>query len=223
MKNVLITGISKGIGKALAQKFLAEGYFVMGTSTTGEVDYSNENLIVYTLELSSSESIKKCVNLITQSGKKIDILINNAGVLLDEDETTVITEKLRQTLEINLIGPIDFTEQVVLFVNKGGHIVNIASSAGSISRVGHHGSHFEGHYPCYKISKAAVNMYTRTLALRLKNNITVSSVHPGWVKTSMGGMEADITPEEAAKNIYDFAISNPETGQFWFNSEKVPW
>src|ERR1035437_8202735 len=149
MKNVLITGISKGIGKALTQKFLEEGYFVIGTSTSGEVDYSNENLLVYTLELSSPESIKKCVDTIVQSGKKIDILINNAGVLLDEDETTVIAEKLRQTLAINLIGPVDFTEQLVSFVNKGGHIVNISSSAGSISRVGHHESHFEGHYPCY--------------------------------------------------------------------------
>lgn len=222
MKNVLITGISKGIGKALAQKFLEEGYFVTGTSTSGEVDYSNENLIVYTLELSLTESIKKCADAIIQSGKKIDILINNAGVLLDEDETTVIAEKLRQTLEINLIGPIDFTEQLVSTINKDGHIVNIASSAGSISLVGNE-SHFEGHYPCYKISKAAVNMYTRTLALRLKNNITVSSVHPGWVKTSIGGTEADITPEEAAKNIYNLAISNPETGQFWFNGEKLPW
>lgn len=67
----------------------------------------------------------------------------------------------------------------------------------------------------------------RTLAMRLspKNggDITVSSVHPGWVKTEMGGDDAPMTPAEAAEHIYTLAISNPETGQFWFKGEKYPW
>jgi NAD(P)-dependent dehydrogenase (short-subunit alcohol dehydrogenase family) len=57
----------------------------------------------------------------------------------------------------------------------------------------------------------------------LKDLVTVSSVHPGWVKTDMGGEEADITPEVAAENIFKLAISSPKTGQFWFNGEKMPW
>jgi len=222
MKNVLITGISKGIGKALAQKFLSEGYFVFGTSTDGKVDFTNENLSVHQLELTSEASIMRCSTEIINSDKKIDILMNNAGALFDEDDTTVVPEKLRKTLEVNLIGPIDLTERILPIMNEGGHIVNTSSSAGSLTLVGHE-SHFEGHYPSYKISKVAVNMYTRTLALRLKDNITVSSVNPGWVKTDMGGQEADITPAEAAENIFKLAISRPETGQFWFNGEKMPW
>ncbi|HAO64469.1 TPA: hypothetical protein DCQ44_00620 [Candidatus Taylorbacteria bacterium] len=221
MKNVLITGISKGIGKALAQKFLKEGFFVFGTATNGGVDFTDNNLSVIQLELTSKESIDACASTILQSGKKIDILINNAGGLFDEDDTVVVADKLRKTLEVNLIGPIDLTEQILSAINSGGHIVNLSSTAGSLSLVGHE-SHFEGHYPAYKISKAAVNMYTRTLALRLKD-IIVSSVHPGWVKTNMGGSDADVTPEEAAENIFKLAISNPETGQFWFNGKKLPW
>lgn len=222
MKNVLITGISKGIGKALAQQFLKEGYFVMGTAVPGQIDFSDENLIVYKLDLASKESIVECSSEILKSGKKIDILINNAGVLLDEDETAVVAEKLTKTLQVNLVGTIDFTEHILSTVNKGGHIINISSTAGSLSRTGH-GAHIEGHYPAYKISKAAINMYTRTLSLRLKDNVIVSSVHPGWVKTDMGGGEADIAPEEAARNIFNFAVTSPLTGQFWFNGEQMSW
>lgn len=221
MKNVVITGISRGIGKALAQKFIAEGYFVVGTSITGEVDYSHDNLSVYKLDLSSPESIEQCTKEIISTEKTIDILINNAGVLLDEEETKVMPELLRQTLEINVIGPIDFTERLLFIVNTGAHIIQMSSSAGSLFLAGHE-SHYEGHYPAYKISKTAINMYTRTLAIRCKDKI-VSSIHPGWVKTDMGGEEADITPEEAAEHIVNFALSQPETGQFWFNGEKMPW
>lgn len=223
MRVVLITGISRGIGKALAKKFLTEGCFVLGTSVSGDVDYTDQNLVVFQLDLSSAESISQCVQAISQSEKKIDILINNAGILNDEDNTAVVIEKLRKTLEVNLIGTVDFTERIIPLMNNGGHIINISSTAGSLEQVGCT-SHFLGYYPSYKISKAALNMYTRTLALRLKNSaIIVSSVHPGWVKTDIGGQEADIFPEEAAENIFTFAVSKPETGQFWFNGEKLPW
>ena len=144
MKNVLITGVGKGIGKALAQKFLKEGYFVVGTSVSGQTDFSDENLIVYKLDLASEESIVECSSAISKSGKKIDILINNAGVLLDEDETVVVAEKLTKTLQVNLIGTIDFTEHILSEINKGGHIKNISSTAGSLARTGHPGSHFPG-------------------------------------------------------------------------------
>ena len=69
-------------------------------------------------------------------------------------------------------------------------------------------------------------MYTRTLAARFINEktpVVVSSVHPGWVKTSMGGDGAPMLPVEAAEDIYRLAISQPETGQFWFKGEKHPW
>ncbi|MBU1046814.1 SDR family NAD(P)-dependent oxidoreductase [Patescibacteria group bacterium] len=222
MKTVLITGVDRGIGKALVLKFLDAGYFVIGTSLNDNIDYSHENLKVFTMNLESEESISACVENIKNLDTKIDILINNAGIMADGEETTVIIDKLRKNLEVNLIGTIDFTEKVLFEVNQGGHIINISSSAGSLSNTGV-SSHKPGYYPGYKISKAALNMYTRTLALRLKDKIIVSSVHPGWVKTDMGGDNAIITPEQAAQDIYDFAITKPETGQFWFEGEKFDW
>ncbi len=223
MKTVVITGISRGIGKALAEKFLSERYFVIGSSTTGHVDFSHPNLVVVVLDLRQEQSISSCVAEISHLGKKIHCLINNAGVLVDEDETAVKIDLLRQTLEVNLIGTVAFTEGLIPLMDDKGHIISLSSSAGSISRTGHLGAHFAGYYPAYKISKAALNMYMRTLALRLHDGIIVSAVHPGWVKTTMGGEEADITSEESAEDIYHFAISQPESGQFWHKSKKFPW
>src|SRR3989338_7412559 len=187
MKIVLITGIWRGIGKALANKFLAEGYEVLGATQDGTCPYSNKNLTIYKLDLTSPELIKDCAEKIGNAGKKIDILINNAGVLLDDEKTKVSVDDLRKTLEVNLIGTIDFTEHIIPLMNKDGHIVSISSQAGSLNDVENFThSHAPLRYPAYKISKAALNMYARTLALRLENEqtgIVVSSVHPGWGKT----------------------------------------
>lgn len=218
MKTVLITGVSRGIGKALAAKFLNEGYFVIGTSTDGIVEWQDENLTVFALDLSKPEIIKECASNIIALNKKIDILINNAATYFGaEGDPTIKVDLLRRTLEVNLIGTADFTEQVLPIINDGGHIINISSRAGSMGHVK------VAEYTDYKISKAALNMLTRMLAIRLDGKITVSSTHPGWVKTDMGGAEADIEPEEAAEDIYKLAISKPETGQFWFKREKFPW
>jgi NAD(P)-dependent dehydrogenase (short-subunit alcohol dehydrogenase family) len=223
MKTVLITGIGRGIGKAEAQKFLKEGFRVFGTSTSGAVDYSHENLTVFELDLQSSESIAACVSALEAAGASLDILLNNAGVLLDEDNMVLDSEKLRATLEVNLIGTAAFTEKALPLVKKNGIIVFTASTAGSLALTGHE-THWPNHYPAYKISKAALNMYMRTLASRLEpEGITVISVHPGWVKTEMGGEEADVTPEVAVEGIYDAIFSSPETGTFRFGKETLPW
>ena len=227
MKTALITGCGRGIGKALAERFLHEGYAVIGTAQTGKVDYSNDNLKIYKLDLTSHRSIEECATEIRESGAKIDVHINNSGTLEDEEETAVKIDKLRQTLEVNLIGTIDLTEHVIPLIVRGGHIVSITSQAGSLTDMDNiEDSHEPYHYPAYKISKAALNMYTRTLAARLKHegaNIIVSSVHPGWVRTDMGGKKAPITPEEAAGDIFKLATSHPETGQFWYKGEKFVW
>ena len=226
MKTALITGIGRGIGKALAEKFLAEGYSVIGTTFNTQTVPSAPNLKTYSLDLSSPDSIKTCTDAIASSGAKIDILINNAGAMPDSEETSIVVDKLRKTLEVNLIGTIDFTERIVPSI-VGGHIINMSSQAGSLAEADILAdTHEPYHYPAYKISKCALNMYTRTLAVRMaheKTGIIVSSVHPGWVKTDMGGSEAPTTPEEAATDIFKLAISKPETGQFWYKGEKYPW
>ncbi len=223
MANILITGAGKGIGRALARKFAAEGHTVFGTYLSGNGGGIEGCAAAFRLDLSSPESIASCAAELAKLGKKIHILVNNAGVLLDEEETHLVPEKLRKTLEVNTIGTADFTERMVPFIGKGGHIVNVSSTAGSLELADDSASHYPGHYPAYKISKAALNMYARTLAGRLTGRITVSSVHPGWVRTDMGGPEASMSPEEAAEGIYALAVGEPETGGFWFKGERIPW
>lgn len=224
MKTVLITGVGRGIGKALALRFLDEGWSVVGTTTTGTTDISHENLSVLKLDLASAASIAECAQGVHESGFRLDLLINNAGVLLDEDETTLLPDKLRDTLEVNVIGTANFTERLLTDMSPSGHIIFIASTAGSLELAGHLRSHYPMHYPAYKISKAALNMYMRTLATRVKKDgLTVSSVHPGWVRTAMGGEEADISPEEAADDIYAFSVTFPQTGGYWYKGKRLPW
>src|SRR3989338_4015454 len=218
MKTVVITGASRGIGKALAERFLENGDFVIGTSTSGSSPIEHERLLMFQLDLASPESIAACSRSIIDTGKKIDILINNAGIWSGvEGDPVVHLDGLRKVLEVNLFGTIDFTQHVLPILSMGAHIVNSSSRGGSMTYTYH------GNYPDYKISKAALNMFTRTLSFRLEGKATVSSVHPGWVKTDMGGDDADIEPEEAAEDIFKLANSDVETGQFWFKGEKFPW
>lgn len=148
--------------------------------------------------------------------------MNNAGIALEDwGETEVDMSKLRKTLEVNLIGLIDFTEHLLPKISANGQIVNISSVMGSLTK--DYGEE-ELDNPCYRISKTAVNMYTKTLASRLKKKgITVSSVHPGWVKTEMGGEGATREPVEAADQIYKLATTTHKTGLFWYDSEEFPW
>jgi NAD(P)-dependent dehydrogenase (short-subunit alcohol dehydrogenase family) len=220
MKTVFITGASRGIGKALAQKFLSEGYFVIGTSTTGAADFSHDNLKILPLELGSTESIKKCAEKIVALEKPISILINNAAALWTEktgDVWRINMDTLRKTLSTDLVGVIDLTMQILPVMQQGGHIVNISSRQGSLSYV------HEMKNPSYQISKAGLNMFTRVLSCQLKDQITVSSVHPGAVLSGLAAKDADTPPDEAAKHIYQLAVSRPETGQFWFKGEPFPW
>jgi len=220
MKTILITGASRGIGKALAKRFINNGDFVIGTSTTDKANWNNKNLKIFKLNLAEEKSIEDCAKQIRKLNKKINVLINNAGIVVEDEinKTNIDIKYLRETLEVNLIGTINFTERVIPLMYLGGHIINISSAAGSLQ------GPYRENYPCYRISKVALNMVTRILALRLDEKITVSSVHPGWVKTDMGGEEADMEPEEAAEYIFKLANSNIETGQFWFKGKKFyPW
>lgn len=221
MKIVVISGISRGIGKALANKFLKEGYQVIGTSTSGKVDIKNSNLEIIKLDLSNPECIVGATRKITTKAPKIDILINNAGIGLDEVNEEIDISILRKTLEVNLIGLIDFTERLLHNISKGGQVINTSSVMASlIADIGNDVLDS----PSYRISKTAVNMYTKTLASRLKKKgITVSSVHPGWVKTDMGGKDAPRKPEEAANQIFKLATTPHETGLFWYDNEKFSW
>lgn len=218
MKSVLITGVKRGIGEALAKKFLAEGFFVIGTSTTGKSKLKHKNLVVFKMNLLNPKSIEKCTNKIYKVKMKINILVNNAGTWRPSSKDPKKNMRdFRDVVNINLIGPIDFTERLVKKLANGAHIINISSRQGSFAYP------LGTSEPSYKISKAGLNMYTRVLSNKLKGKAIVSSVHPGAVLTDMAASDADMTAEDSADYIYKLAISKPKTGQFWFKGKSFPW
>jgi len=221
MKTVVITGVSRGIGEALANKFLQEGYGVIGTSTSGKSKINSPNLMMIKLDLSDTVSIKKAGKDIKNTTANIDILMNNAGISADEELGKIDINVLRKNLEVNLIGLIAFTELLLPIISQNGHIINMSSIMGSLTiKLGNS----ELDFPAYRISKTAINMYTKTLASRVKGRgIIVSSVHPGWVKTDMGGKDATKEPTEAANEIYKLAITPHETGLFWHDNKICSW
>ena len=217
-KKVVITGGYRGIGFALVTKFLAEGFQVIATSRTGEIPVLNHpNLFVVTLEITSEDSIQRAVSDIRAKFQTIDLLINNAGVGLDLDQYHPEIDIIKSTFETNVFGLLQFTESCLDLIADGGTIFNISSVMGMLNR-----DIIVPNATAYRMSKSAVNMYTKTLSARLQERkINVVSIHPGWVKTDMGGEEADITSEFSASRIFELYQKRLPTGTFWAAENQV--
>lgn len=219
MNSILITGASRGIGKATAELFLKKGWHVFGTSTSGTCDIKNKEFEIYQLDLSISASIE---NFKKQFGEnKIDVLLNNAGIGLDEmSAPPVDLNVLRQDLEVNLFGTITITEALVGNINNNGKIINTSSQMAAFDQ------EFSYSDPSYRISKAALNMFTLNLAKDtrlIEKGIVVCSFDPGWVQTDMGGPDATRKPDEPAAELYTLSNKGFSTGVFYKGLEVRSW
>lgn len=216
-KIVLITGVSKGIGKSLTKKMLADNYFVIGTSRDGNLkEFEGENFYPVALDLTNLESIETAQKTILEKFPHIDILINNAGVGPDLGNQEPDRKLFAQTFEVNVSGTVFFTEPIIKLIPQNGKIINISSRMGSMDECETADS------IAYRMSKSALNMYTKILTNRLKGKIKVACVHPGWVKTTIREsnlINGTLTPEESAARIFSFIKSDFESGMFW-NAEK---
>jgi NAD(P)-dependent dehydrogenase (short-subunit alcohol dehydrogenase family) len=211
MKTILITGTSQGIGHALTKLLLINGYRVIGTSTTGIDNINENNYKSLALDLSNLDSIASFENNIQTENIKVDILINNAGIGPDLDFELPEEISFKKTFDVNVTGTTFFTEQMLQHLNVGGKIINISSKMGSINVCEKNDS------VAYRMSKAALNMYTKILSNRLEGKQFVASVHPGWVRTniSKSNINGRLSPEESAQKIFEFISSDFKTGTFW--------
>lgn len=213
MKTVLITGTSKGIGHALATLFLANNYRVIGTSRSGSTeDLTHPNFEVLPLDLAKNDTIATFETLFKAKHiNSIDILINNAAIGPDLNYDYPELTSFQQTFDVNVTGTTFFTEMMLKYVNEGGKVINISSKMGAIGVCEQSGS------PAYRMSKTALNMYTKILTNRLKGKQVVAAMHPGWVQTTISNTNANarFTPEESATRLYDFIVSDFKTGTFW--------
>lgn len=219
MKYGIVTGSSRGIGLATVELLTKNANTqIIGSSTSGNHTLNQPNFQCLKLDLSNNISIDKFIRSL--GNIKLDFLINNAGILLEKWDASVINmEQLKQTFNINLFGTIELTEKVLHRLNAKAHIINITSDWGSFSEF-----NFDEFQPHYKMSKAALNMYTKLLAKRLESqNITVSSLDPGWTQTDMGGKVAPRLPKDVAGDIFNLLNNDVDSGQFWHKGKIRSW
>ncbi|MDR6844965.1 SDR family NAD(P)-dependent oxidoreductase [Flavobacterium granuli] len=217
-KTVLLTGASKGIGYALFKLFIENGYNVIGTSRTETKLSSTDNSAEHIrLDLADMESIKKFEKFIIDSEIKIDILVNNAAIGPDLNTSLPDENSFRQTFDTNVTGTVFFTESMLNHLNENGKIINISSKMGSIAVCQKNDS------VAYRMSKTALNMYSKILTNRLLGKQSIATIHPGWVKTELteNNINAPLSKEESAKNIFEFIQSDYKTGIYWDAPEKI--
>jgi NAD(P)-dependent dehydrogenase (short-subunit alcohol dehydrogenase family) len=210
MKTAIVTGVSSGIGRALAQKLLAEGYQVIGTTRTGQVEGLNHpNLQMVALEATSEASVQQAAGQLAALTSGIDLLVNNAGTAPDVFAVAPELATFTQTLDTNITGPVFFTEALLPSLNDGAQVVFVSSNMGLPRNAAPNG-------PGYRLSKAAINMYAAMLAQRVADRqIRVTPMHPGWVQTRLGGNHAPLAPAQAAEGLYQGIATNTASGQFW--------
>lgn len=201
----LVTGANRGIGLELVRQCLARGDRVVATCrhpgrsvalNTLAGEYPG-HLHVLPLDVANEKSRAELVRELPLVCERIDLLVNNAGVLHEGERFGALAQStLEDTLRTNTVGPLLFTQALSPRLADGGTVVNLSSDLGSIAAV----AGFR--HPSYCISKAALNMVTAQLAQALQpRGIRVVALHPGWVQTDMGGDGAPLTPTESVAGL----------------------
>lgn len=227
MTTILITGANRGIGLGLAQHAAQRGYSVIGTARNPDQakELKATGARVEQLVTDSDESCKALAT--TLGDEAIDVVVNNAGVFLHDCDNieSFNPESFMRTLEVNTLGPLLLTRALIPHLERSERkvLVQISSDLGSIAdaSTGRQGA------LGYRVSKAGINMAMATLAYELKpRGIGCLAVHPGWVRTDMGGSAADLSTDESASSILDtiegFGIA--DSGRFVdYAGNEVPW
>ncbi len=231
MKNekiALVTGANKGIGFEVARQlarmrfrvFLGARNANAGRAAAAKITEGKVTFLE--IDISDPESIRRAVEEFSRHADRLDVLVNNAGILLDEDESalTITPEIFEKTLRTNTLGPWLVAQAFVPLLQKsaGPRIVNVSSGGGQLA------DGADGWAPGYCVSKTALNGVTVQLAAALPK-FAVNSVCPGWVRTDMGGANATRSVAEGASGIVWLAADAPQnlTGQFVRDRKVIPW
>jgi NAD(P)-dependent dehydrogenase (short-subunit alcohol dehydrogenase family) len=222
MGTYLITGVGRGIGFELARVLLSRGDRVIGTVRNGgapapgwEEARATKRFQLLTMDVRDEPSVRAAAG-------PIDVLINNAGVIGPQRQSTLDMDfdGFLETLAVNTLGPLRIVQAFLPNLRQapGAKIVTISSRMGSLS-------YTKSDRIAYRASKAAVNKVMQGLSTDLAQEAIVAvSVHPGWVRTDMGGSGADIAPEESAAGLVSLIdrLTMADTGQFFdYRSERL--
>ena len=227
----LVTGANRGIGLETARQLLSAGLRValsgrdvaaLEGARAGLGDLARAAVAVR-LDVTDPESIRAARRAIQERLGDVDVLVNNAAVLLFEDTgvLSIPAEGFRETFETNVIGVVEVCREFVpgMADRSWGRVVNVSSGAGQLSGM-------STYAPAYSMSKAALNAFTRILAATYRERgVLANVVDPGWVRTDMGGPSAPRSVEEGARTIVWLATlpDNGPTGGFFRDRRAIAW
>jgi NAD(P)-dependent dehydrogenase (short-subunit alcohol dehydrogenase family) len=228
-KHILVTGANKGIGFEIARQLLQKGNQVIigsrskekGAAAVATLEKEGLKALAMQLDVTDADSIATAVAFVKQTWGRLDVLINNAGILLKDDQsllhTPVATEQA--ILQTNAIAPLHISRVFAPLMPAGSTIVMMSSGGGSMTdTVG-------GWSPLYCISKSMLNAISRHLHYWLQpEGIAVHAMCPGWVKTDMGGAGAPRSVAQGADTAVWLSLTeNIPGGNFWRDRKQIPW
>ncbi len=201
-RTILVTGGNRGIGLAsvlgLSEKshdtiLLASRDLSLSAFETTKLP---SNVISVKLDLQNEMIIQNDLDLILSKYPRIDVLINNAGILIEKNWSNLTNEELLNSMQVHFMAPFQLIKKILpeMIKNNYGRIINVSSGWGSFE------DNLKGPL-AYSVSKAALNALTLNLSHQLPRNVKINSMCPGWVHTRMGGPEAPRTPTKGAETI----------------------
>ena len=228
MKNIFITGGNRGIGKGLVELFSKDHKVIFSARDSKQAkmmidSLENDRTDYVIMDVGENESVQNCIKKLKSKISSIDVLINNAGILIpglkhkiDAIETN--EDSIIETFNINTVGVLRVCKALIPFMQPSSRIINISSGMGQMEGMGT-GS------LAYRLSKSALNAMTIVLSQELMvKKIKVNAICPGWVQTDMGGSDATLTVKESVESIKKFALSeNFPNGKFLRHGEILPW
>ena len=218
MKNVIITGTSSGIGLELVKTYSKNGYNVISLSRSNLDEKSLKNVKHINFDITNDESITNLADTVNKEYNSIDILINNAGKLINKPFEDFTKKDFYSIYDVNVFGVVNLIQKLLPFFNKDSHVVNISSIGGLIGS-----SKFPG-LSAYSSSKGALNILTEVLAEEYKqkgpkfNSLSLGSVNTPMLNKAFPGYSASVSPDEMASFIFNFANS----GSKIFNGKVIP-
>lgn len=227
-KTALITGANKGIGFEIARQLLNKNFAVVITARNeikGEAALKilkeiSQDVSFIKMDVTDIDSIERAVETFRENFSSLDVLVNNAGILIDKTGIEKLDiEIFNKTLLTNSVGPLLVTQHFFELINNNGRIINLSSELGALNNMG-------SYAPAYSISKTALNAITKQFAATAApRGISVNAVCPGWVKTDMGGTGARLPVEKGAETAVWLAAEADIsiTGKFLKNKIEIKW
>jgi NAD(P)-dependent dehydrogenase (short-subunit alcohol dehydrogenase family) len=217
---VVITGANRGIGLSLCKHYKAQGHTVYGVcrKSNSDLEYVADH-VIDGIDISNEQDCHKLFEKLANT--KIDLLINNAGILASETLGNLDFGTIEKQFQVNTVGTLRISAGLINNLTENAKIAIITSRMGSIS------DNTSGRSYGYRMSKAALNAAGKSLAIDLKpDGIYVGIYHPGWVTTDMTSGTGDISPEQSAQRLAKLIekLDQSNTGTFWHsNGEILPW